>query len=59
MNLLEVWVSNITSVTEPDEYGMVTIVADQDCWGNKKEQIEFSVTQQDYESILTKGYYLA
>lgn len=59
MNLLEVWVSNITSVTEPDEYGMVTIVADQDCWGNKEEQIEFSVTQQDYESILTKGYYLA
>ena len=59
MNLLEVWVSNITSVTEPDEYGMVTIVADQDCWGNEEEQIEFSVTQQDYESILTKGYYLA
>ena len=59
MNLLEVWVSNITSVTEPDEYGIVTIVADQDCWGNKEEQIEFSVTQQDYESILTKGYYLA
>ena len=59
MNVLEVWVSNITSVTEPDEYGIVTIVADQDCWGNKEEQIEFSVTQQDYESILTKGYYLA
>lgn len=59
MNLLEVWVSNITSVTEPDEYGVVTIVADQDCWGNKEEQVEFSVTQQDYESILTKGYYLA
>ena len=59
MNVLEVWVSNITSVTEPDEYGMVTIVADQDCWGNKEEQIEFSVTEQDYESILTKGYYLA
>ena len=59
MNLLDVWVSNITSVTEPDEYGMVTIVADKDCWGNKEEQVEFSVTQQDYESILTKGYYLA
>ena len=59
MNVLEVWVSNITSVTEPDEYGVVTIVADQDCWGNKEEQVEFSVDQQAYESILTKGYYLA
>ena len=59
MNVLEVWVSNITSVTEPDEYGIVTIIADQDCWGNIEEQIEFSVTQQDYESIVTKGYYLA
>lgn len=59
MNLLEVWVSNITSVSEPNEYGVVTLIADKDCWGNKEEQVEFSITQGDYESILTKGYYMA
>lgn len=59
MNLLEVWVSNTTRVSEPNKYGVVTLVADKDCWGSKQEQVEFSITQQDYESILTKGYYLS
>lgn len=59
MNLLEVWVSNITYVSEPNEYGGVTLVADTDCWGNKQKQVKFDVTQEDYESILTKGYYLS
>lgn len=64
MNILEIYVSNITRdvVCEKVYDGHLIryhkIVADKDCYGAKENQVEFCVSEQDYQSIMKNGYYL-
>lgn len=58
MNLVEKYIYNITSVSEPDKYNWRTLVCDTDCWGSKKIQTELSVSSDDYKMIMEHGYYL-
>lgn len=57
MNLLEIYVTNITSVKEvfPNVY---EIVADFNCYGRKEIQVAKTISVYDYEMIKEKGYYL-
>ena len=58
MNLVEKYVYNITSVSEPDEYNWRTLICDTDCYGRKEVQIELLVSDSDYKMIQKNGYYL-
>lgn len=58
MNLVEKYVYNITSVSEPNKYKWRTLICDTDCYGRKETQIELLVSDNDYEMIMGKGYYL-
>lgn len=56
MNLVEMWVTNITSHTVVD--GLHLITADFNCYGRKEWQATKWLTDSDYKSVLTNGYYL-
>lgn len=56
MNLVEMWVENITMHIEED--GLHQITADFNCYGRKEYQQTKWLTDWDYKSILEKGYYL-
>ena len=64
MNMLEIYVSNITSDTVCEKMfdGIAIryhkLVADKDCYGAKEHQVEFCVCEHDYQSIMKNGYYL-
>lgn len=57
MNLVEVWVKNITSdVKKPNGYHV--LVCDTDCYGNKRYREEITLSPSDYECVKRNGYYL-
>ena len=56
MNLVEMWVTNITLHTEVE--GLHFIKADFNCYGRKEYQKEKWITDRDWKSIKDKGYYL-
>lgn len=56
MNLVEMWVTNITMHTEVE--GLHIIKADFDCYGRKEYQKEKWLTDNDWKSVLKNGYYL-
>lgn len=61
MNLLEHYVTNITHEEPIKKYGMLffKVVCDVDCYGNKENQTEILLTEDDYAEVKSKGYYLA
>lgn len=56
MNLVEIWVSNITMHVEED--GLHRIKADFNCSGRIEKQSEKYLTESEYRSIKDRGYYL-
>lgn len=56
MNLVEIYVSNITMHTVVD--GIHKITADFDCYGRKEYQKTTWLTELEYQSVKNKGYYL-
>jgi len=60
VNLVETWVTNITDVKViPTDYGtLFELIADTNCYGCKKNQWQFTVTESEYDSIKNNGYYL-
>lgn len=57
MNLLEVYVTNITQHVEEKECGH-RITADFNCYGRKEIGVTKIITDADYKMVLEKGYYL-
>lgn len=58
MNLLKIYVNNITADKETKYKGIKKLVADVDCYGSKEYQKEIIVDEHNYKSIKEKGYYL-
>ena len=56
MNLVDIWVTNITMHIEIE--GLHQITADFNCYGRKEVQGTKWLTQNDYKSVMEKGYYL-
>lgn len=56
MNLVEMWVTNITIHTEVN--GLHYIKADFNCYGRKEWQKEKWLTDSDWKSVVKNGYYL-
>lgn len=56
MNLVEIWVTNITSHTKEDR--LHHIVADFNCYGRKEYQKEEWLTDFDWKMVQERGYYL-
>lgn len=56
MNLVEIWVENITMHTE--EEGLHRIRADFNCYGRKEYQREKWLTDSEWKSVVANGYYL-
>ena len=59
LNLVETYVSNIRSVSPPNEYGFRTLIADTNCYGIVERKKNLTVSKENYKSILEKGYYLS
>lgn len=59
MNLLKTYVTNITHIGEPNEYGFCKVTADYDCYGIKEEQTTEIIHKDDVEQIKKDGYYLS
>ena len=58
MNIIEIWISNIT-VDEPTECEYVRhLVADKNTNGRIEENASFYVTKSEYESIKKHGFYM-
>lgn len=57
MNLVEVYVTNITEHYEEDS--MHRITADFNCYGRIEYQKSKWLTEREYKMIMEKGYYLA
>lgn len=58
MNMLEVYVSNITSDI-PDEDGKGhTIICDTNCWGSRRYGVEKHLCADEYKSVMENGYYM-
>ena len=58
VNLVEEYVTNITHISEPNEYGCRKVTADYNCYGNKQMQVTKMLHIRDIEMIKEKGYYL-
>ena len=59
MNLVEKWVSNITFEGRCERYpDFWKVIADTNCYGNKKEQEELMLTNGDFQSVKKNGFYL-
>lgn len=39
MNILEIYVTNISDIGEKDQYGFCKVTADFDCYGRKELQV--------------------
>ena len=61
MNLLETWVYNITSVKriEQGEYALYKLKADIDCYGAKRKQVDITLSEKEYDSVIQNGYYIS
>ena len=60
MNLLKKYVYNITS-TEEINYRNITlykIKCDTDCYGDIRKQVTIYLTEQEYNMVKEKGYYI-
>ena len=55
MNLVEMWVTNITNHIEED--GLHIITADFNCYGRKEDQKEKCLLDIDWKMVKEKGYY--
>ncbi|WP_029503960.1 hypothetical protein [Lachnoclostridium phytofermentans] len=58
MNLVEIYVSNITEQFASEYTGLHVLTADTDCYGKKETQQELFLTDDEYKSVKEKGYYL-
>lgn len=58
MNVVETYVKNITYIPPPDENGYRILVADTCCYGIVEKAKKLIVSEEDYQSILEKGFYL-
>lgn len=58
MNLLEEYVTNITHVSEPDEWGFRKVTADYNCYGNKEIGVTKIISDFSWKMIQEKGYRL-
>lgn len=64
MNLLEIYVSNITKcelcqkIYDGHVVRYYKMVADKDCYGSKQSQVEFIVSESNYQSIMKNGFYM-
>lgn len=56
MNLVEMWVTNITSHIIED--GLHFIIADFNCYGREQHQVAKILTELDWKMLTEKGYYL-
>ena len=56
MNLVEMWVTNITSHIVED--GLHFIIADFNCYGREQHQVAKILTELDWKMLIEKGYYL-
>ena len=56
MNLVEIWVTNITENIEID--GLYKVTANFNCYGRIEIQATKIITQMEWESVKNKGYYL-
>lgn len=56
MNLLEIYVSNITMHIEVE--GIHRITANFDCYGRREWQKTTWLTDMNYKMVMEKGYYL-
>lgn len=60
MNLVETYVSNITMEQRHEKYqGVWRIVADTNCYGNRKTQQELILSNGEYTSVKEYGFYLS
>lgn len=61
MNLLETWVYNITSVKriEQEKCVLYKLKADIDCYGAKRKQVDITLSEKEYDSVMQKGYYIS
>ncbi len=60
MNLIKVYVSNITTHKCHQCHKGIYIhnlIADIDCEGHKEKQVKLTITDNEYQSIINKGYY--
>ena len=58
MNLIEIYVTNITNIGKANRYNYCNITADFDCCGYKEIQKTKSLHIDDINSIKRYGYYL-
>lgn len=58
MNLVDIYVSNISSVEYVEQYDVYKIVADTDCCGNKKKQVSLVLPSYQYEDVKKHGKYV-
>ena len=58
MNILEIYVTNISDIGEKDQYGFCKVTADFDCYGRKELQVTKKLHISEIEKINECGYYL-
>ena len=58
MNLLEIYVTNITKVEVGLPYNSVRLTADFDCYGVKELQVSKIINMHQYQEIIAYGYFL-
>ena len=59
MNLLEVYVTNITKIEVGLPYNSVRLTADFDCYGVKEYQATKIIGMSQYQEIIAYGYFLS
>lgn len=60
MNLVEKYVYNITSAKEIsyDGISLYELTCDTDCYGDIRKQVTIFLTEQQYNMVKEKGYYM-
>lgn len=58
MNLVEIYVTNITNIGKANRYGFCCVTADFDCCGRKKIQVTKNLHVDDIYKIKRYGFYL-
>lgn len=58
MNLVDIYVSNISSVEYIGEHNVYKLVADTNCCGNKKTQVSLHLSPNQYEDVILYGKYV-
>ena len=59
MNLLEHYIIKIISEEPNKKYGGVDIVAEADCYGDKREYKHYACTKEQWEKEKQQGYWMA